>query len=394
MSNRKKLLFIPADVIRNEVSRSFYFARYLSEHYDLYFLSRLDPQSAYFEQKKRSKLFTLTCFVKSIFTNTSYSKHDKWNFTVVKVPFMSHMVIHRLLGMVPALKLSRRFNQHYLKKVAKKTGAEIVFHADGFDMYPALEKSISVSDIQDDFDKGNFRDSDYNRLYVKNQLQKADKNFVVSRRAAQGLSKTYSCDFVYMPNGVEINAMRKIEERKLTELRSKLNLNGKFVVSYIGADAWYDHALIKKVFSLAYEKDPSIHFLIVGNLPVIESPNASFAGPVSKDDSYYYYWLSDAGILLKDSKGSNFLYNSIPLKIIQYGVINKWFVSPPIAWLEEENFSNVSLLNDFTAEKIVDKLIELKSKKEPEFDNSWLQYDWEQITVKVRQEIESSTVTA
>lgn len=386
---KKKVLFIPADVIKNEVSRSFYFARYLSDHYDLYFLTRLDPQNAYFEKKKRSKFFTLSCFIKSVFTRTTYSRHDKWGFSVVRVPFMSHMVIHRILGMVNALKVCRKFNGYYLKKVASATGADIIFHADGFDMYPALNNYVSFSDFQDDFDKGNFRDNDYNRMYVKEQLQKANKNFVVSQNAAQGLSKVYDCDFVYIPNGVEIKAMQKIDRQKLERMKDELRLKGKFVVTYIGADAWYEQKLIREVFDLALKKDPSIHFLIVGNLPVIPSPNASFTGPVSKDDSYYYYWLSDAGILFKDSKGSKFLYNSIPLKIIQYGVTNKWFVSPPIAWLEDGKFTNIELLPEFTPQNIVNTLLEMKKKLQPTFDETWNSYDWQEITGKIHQEIES-----
>ncbi|WP_127128446.1 hypothetical protein [Pseudoflavitalea rhizosphaerae] len=389
MSPKKKLLFIPADVISNEVSRSFFFAKYLSEQYDLYFLSRFDPQNAYFEKKKRSKLFTLTCFFKSVFTSTQYDKHQKWGYTVVKIPFMSHMVIHRFIGMVRALKMSRSFNRRSLEKIVSKVKPDVIFHADGFDYYPALPHQFTVSDMQDDFDKGNFRDNQYNTEYVRSQLAASKLNFVVSKKAAANLGEVYAQPFVYQPNGVETDIMLDKNETAIAGIRKKYGLEGKFIVSYIGADAWYDKELIRKVSELAKKADPDIHFLIVGNLPPIEADNITMTGPVSKDDSYHYYWVSDAGILFKDSNGSNFLYNSIPLKIIQYGIVNKWFLSPPIAWLEQENFGNVTILKDFSAENIVEKILAAKKNGQPAFDQQWNNYSWNRIVNDIHHRIAS-----
>lgn len=390
MPAKKKLLFIPADVIRNEVSRSFYIARFLSEEYDLYFLSRLDPQNAYFENKKKSKLFTLKCFLKSIFCKTQYYKHAAWKYNIVRVPFMSHMVIHRFIGMVNALKLSRWFNGIFLKRIASKVKPDIIFHADGFDLYPALEGYLYMSDIQDDFDKGNFRDNSYNRAYTRKHLASSFANFVVSNVAAKNLEQLYGVPFTYLPNGVELEAMKSVRQSDVVKWRDNLHLNGKYVVSYIGADAWYEKALIESLFEAAWHADKSIIFLIVGNLPKYSFPNVVYAGPVSKEDSYFYYWLSDCGILLKDSKGSNFLYNSIPLKIIQYGAINKWFISPPIAWLEEERFKNVCILREFSAGNIVNKIIELKHTAVSEDEGRWLEYDWKGLVDKIVIKLEAN----
>lgn len=390
MDKKKKLLFVPADVIRNEVSRSFYFARFLAEHYDLYFISRLDPQNAYFENKKVSKLYTLQCFMMNLLSSVRITKHPKWNYQVIKAPFLSHMVTHRILGLVTALKMSRSFNKMILERVVKRIEPDVIFYADGFDLYPALPGRLNISDMQDDFDKGNFRDNHYNTQYVKEQLQHTICNFVVSRKAAENLSVFYGASFTYMPNGVELDVMQKKNQAAIDSILKKHKLQNKFIVTYIGADAWYDVKLIREVFDLTKMADPDIHFLIVGNLPVLEADNATFAGPVSKDESYHYYWLSDAGILLKDSNGSNFLYNSIPLKIIQYGIANKWFVSPPIHWMEEENFGNVHMIKDYTARNITDKLVALKKAHQPEFDQAWLGYDWKELSGKIHAQINSS----
>ncbi|MBX3242559.1 MAG: glycosyltransferase family 4 protein [Chitinophagaceae bacterium] len=387
---KKRLLFIPADVIRNEVSRSFYFTKGLADHFDVYFLSRFDPQSAFFENKKRSKLYTLQCFVRSIFSRFNIEKHQKWDYQVVTVPFMSHMVIYRFIGMVGALKLSRRFNKAVLRYINRKLRPDIIFYSEGFDLYPRLQNVVCVSDIQDDFDQDNFRNNSYNIAYLRRQLAGSQINFVVSRAAASKLGEIYNCKFVFIPNGAEVTAMRAVEESVVAKMIDEMGLKGKFLISYIGADAWYDMGLCREVFRQLWERDPSIHFLMVGNLPFIQSENVTYTGPVSKESSYFYYRMSDMGILLKDSKGSNFLYNSIPLKIIQYGVVGRWFVSPPIAWLEENRFKNVFLVDDFTPENLVDKILEIKANSSNRcFDDRWNEYDWQQINDRVLEVLSS-----
>lgn len=393
ISKKKRLLFIPADVIRNEVSRSFYFAKGLSEHFDVYFLSRFDPQSAFFENRKRSKLYTLQCFLKSVFSRFSVKKHQKWSYQVVTAPFMSHMVLHRFIGMVAALKFSRRFNKTVLKYINRKLKPDIIFYSEGFDLYPRLQHVLCASDIQDDFDQGNFRSNSYNIAYLQRQLAGSQVNFVVSEAAARKLGEMYNCKFVFIPNGAEVEAMRAVEESLITKMVDEMGLRGKFLISYIGADAWYDKDLCREVFRQLWERDPSIHFLMVGNLSHIQSENVTYTGPVSKESSYFYYRMSDMGILLKDSQGSNFLYNSIPLKIVQYGVVGRWFVSPPIAWLEENRFENVILLEDFSPGKIVEKILEIKANGSNRcFDDRWNEYDWRQINHRILKVLSSIDV--
>ena len=170
----------------------------------------------------------------------------------------------------------------------------------------------------------------------------------------------------------------------------EMGLKGKFLISYIGADAWYDKNLCREVFRRLWERDSSIHFLMVGNLPLIQAENVTYTGPVSKESSYFYYRMSDMGILLKDSRGSNFLYNSIPLKIVQYGVVGRWFVSPPIAWLEENRFENVILLEDFSPENIVEKILEIKARGSNRcFDDRWNEYDWQRINDRMLEVLSS-----
>lgn len=386
---KKKILFVPADVIKSEVSRSFYFARFFAEQNELFFLSRLDPQNAYFEKQKISKFYTFKCFLFSLVTSTRFSKHPKWAYTIIEVPFMSHMVIHRLLGMVKALKLARWFNKFQLQKIAKKIKPDFIFYAEGFDLYPCLDGYQCFSDIQDDFDPGNFRDNSYNLHYTSMNILRSKMNFVVSKQAARNLGSMYGSDFIYIPNGVESKVMLGVDQSLVDSLKIQLGLEGKFIISYIGADAWYNKNFLIKLAKLANELDRSLHFVIVGNLSPFPSKNVTFIGPVDKEKSILYYWLSNIGVLLKDSKGSNFLRNSVPLKIVQYGIISKQFISPPIVWLEEERFKNVTIINDYTPEVVLSHIIQIKDKSENGYDSKWEEYDWQVIVSSVMKHIEA-----
>lgn len=385
--SKKRILFIPADVIKSEVSRSFYFARFFAEENELFFLSRLDPQNAYFEKRKVSKFYTLKCFLYSLITSTRFLRHPKWGYEVIEVPFMSHMVIHRFLGMVKALKLARWFNKIQLERIAKKVKPDFIFYAEGFDLYPCIDGYDCVSDIQDDFDPGNFRDNTYNLEYTSRNILKSKINFVVSRQAAKKFTSLYGGSFEYIPNGVESKVMLGADKSLVKSLRSQLGLDEKFIITYIGADAWYNKDFTVQLAKLSKELDSSLHFLIVGNLSPFKAENVTFVGPVDKEKSILYYWLSDIGILLKDSKGSNFLRNSVPLKIVQYGIIGKQFLSPPIVWLEEEGFNNVRVVKDFFPENIVSNIIALKKDNYNSFDPKWKEYDWNTIVKTVMKKI-------
>ncbi len=385
LMKKKTLLFLPADAILNEISRSFYIAKGLSEEYNLYFLSWYDPQNRDFSLIRNKKLYTLKTFIKSIFTKINIYKHPKYNYHIVKAPKMSIMIIYRFLGVVNALKLSRFFNGFVLKKIIKKISPQILFYADGFDFFPIVDDTkIIIADIQDDFSTGNFRDNKYQQKYGSVCFNKSKKNYIVTEAAADKLSKHYNASFEFLPNGADFKGLKSINKTHNIKLKNSLKLTNKIIVSYIGGRAWVDIDFATELFRLSLEKIPNVHFIIIGNLDIINSPNVSYLGSQTNEETYKYYNLSDIGILLKNSKNSPFLENSMPLKIIQYSALNKTVITPKIRWIQKYKFLNIQLIEDYSPENVVNKLKEIVLKKQYEItEEKWNTYDWQQITKKI-----------
>jgi len=124
----------------------------------------------------------------------------------------------------------------------------------------------------------------------------------------------------------------------------------------------------------------------------INLPNVINVGMVSANNSYIYYRLTDLGLLLKDSKNSNFLYNSVPLKNIQYATAEKPVISFPIQWLENEKFNNTRIIKNTDPEKWLIEIQDIRSNfKWSEKDTiQWKKYDWEIICNDMFKEIEKN----
>ena len=66
MDKKLKVLFIPADGIEVDFSRSYFFAKGLSKHSDLYYVTWKDFRSVQWLGGELSKLNTLRCFQEAI----------------------------------------------------------------------------------------------------------------------------------------------------------------------------------------------------------------------------------------------------------------------------------------------------------------------------------------
>lgn len=402
--NREKILLIPAINIKNGVSRSFYFAKELSQYFDVYVTEWEDPQSVEFDNSLRgSKIHTLKCFFKSIFSKTTISKHPKYNYTVVKAPKLTLLVIHRMVGFVMALKIIRYFNSKVLDNLIKRIKPTVLFYADGCDFYPVKQNGfIVITDIQDDFSEGNFRDNHYQRKYGELNLNLAHKNYIVSKSAKTKLSEFYNTEFEYIPNGADYESMRAITIDDTNQLRKSLNLDGKLIVSFIGGGLWLDTPFSEKLFKQALIECPDVHFILIGNHGQInDSENVTNLGRMSNAETYKYYNLSDVGMFLKDSKGSPFLENSVPLKIIQYSAVNKYMITPLINWVDEEKFKNILLLKEFSCNAIIEQFKKIiKNGTIPPLEEKWNSYNWKEIVKHIaefinakRKEIDNNSIT-
>jgi len=129
-------------------------------------------------------------------------------------------------------------------------------------------------------------------------------------------------------NGANVELFKPRE--KDTELLKELNLEGKFIVGYIGTHGMA-HSLDFIVNSLAKIKDESIHFLFIGDGAMkqtivelakkLQLKNVTFLNPISKEEVPKY--LSVCDISLAPLKKEDNFKTVIPSKIFEASAMLK-----------------------------------------------------------------------
>ena len=125
-TKKQKILFIPADNIKANISRSYYFAKGLANYSDVYFITWNDYRSVEWLGGKKSKLNTISCFLSSLFTGFKLYKNKDEGFQRVKSSVFIDAIIGRLVGKVNAKKIMRKHNSKSLKKIINKIKIKII----------------------------------------------------------------------------------------------------------------------------------------------------------------------------------------------------------------------------------------------------------------------------
>ena len=392
--DRKKILFLPADSVPLGVSRSYWLAKFLAVHHEVYLLQWSDPRTWIWSTEGRRHGSTFRAFTGSLLQPFQCQRLDGENgLRVVRTPVMLDAGICRLLGRLPARRLARRFNRRSLARLIRRVKPDVLFYADGFYYFPALQANgVRIfADVQDDFE-----DTEEDLLkgevaYSSACFQRCDKAFAVSPAACERLSKLYSgVPFEWLPNGAEFQSYREVPLAVVAETKARLGLDRSFVISFIGGDVWFDQNFLKSLAGQLAQTIPHAKLLLVGKLPVVSAPNIVSAGFVVPQDIVKYFLLSDLGVHLKDAADSNFLYNSIPLKIIQYAAARKPFLSPRIGWLEKEQFPNVRML-PMRVDAWVEAIHEAQHFQwTSACDRAWENYDWANVGAALARKLAGS----
>jgi glycosyltransferase involved in cell wall biosynthesis len=143
-----------------------------------------------------------------------------------------------------------------------------------------------------------------------------------------------------VPNGVDpIRFSPKIEA---FELRREYNLNGKFVIGFIGTfGPWHGVTVLAQCIKKVIKDIPNAHFLFVGDgslrmevEEIVSSNNlqdyTTFTGLIKYDEIPYYNSLCDVltSPNVENSDGTEF-FNS-PIKLFEYMAMQKAIIVSPI----------------------------------------------------------------
>jgi hypothetical protein len=378
-----KILYIPADNITANFSRSYHIAKSLSAHCDLYRIIWRDNRSAFWTGNKTSMLNGLECFIQSFFQKKRIVKSPDFGYEVYSSIFISAF-IGRVIGKYRALNWMRKHNKSTLKKLCEEIKPDVIFHADGYYFFPALNSNIpEFSDLQDDINWSNIPNKNLNELrnYYTQQFNSSKLNFIVSESAKNSINKFIKSEFTPISNGAEFNIISNISAIEKDRFKKKYNISSnKKIDSYIGGEHKFDIKFSEKLIKKAAIEIPELIFVLAGNLPTFKSQNVVFTNIISNTEANVLYSISDIGLTLKNTKNNDFIYNSVPLKFIQYAAAKKYIVTFPIKWSVDHNFNNIThIANENIDEWIVAIKNNLTHSWNDELSTIWSKYDWATI---------------
>lgn len=379
-----KILYIPAENVEAQVARSYFFAKAFSKHHEVYKVHWYDSRNRFWKGLEPSSFFTFICFIKSLFRSTKIFKSNDFGYQVNTSLFLNAFA-GRIIGNYRALNWMRKYNKKQLAKIAKILQPDIIFHADAFYFCPAINIGIpEFSDLQDDL---NWKNIPQNCLkkeykYYQKQFDLSKINFIVSENAAKSMNRFINITFQPIENGADFKTLRHYNAEDIIKIKKQYNIPlDKKIVSYIGGRHKFDEQFAFKLFKEAKEKLKDVVFILIGNLPLINLENVVNIGFLTVEEANKMYALSDIGITLKNSIGNDFLYNSVPLKFIQYGAVRKPIVTFPIHWSEVKNFENIFHIYSENTEEWITTIEHVlnKFKWTEQLENKWNKYDWQNI---------------
>lgn len=385
---RLKILFLPADNIEPAISRCAYMARGLAQLADVYYVAWPDPRSAYLRGEQPGKSHTLACAARSLAQRFHVKRPTSTEPCYrVSASILLDAILYRVLGRELAAKVKYAYNGRTLKALIRELKPDVVFSADGYYFFPALEGDhVNVCDVQDDIEWWVLKGK--NREYVlsnfRSNLAKSARAYIVSEAAQNSFNRNLPAPYPFVPvsNGADFDEIRGVSEREVRDLRAKHGIEGKYVVSYIGTNPKFDPEFAGGLFAAANERLPDVHFVVVGAIQPLDGyPNVTWTGSVAPQVAAAYYNLSDAGTILRDSRSDPFLHGSVPLKIIQYSAARKPVVGFLPEWASSNQFANLFEMRTADTQEWCERIAFVRDQFQwtANMEESWAPYSWQAI---------------
>lgn len=214
--------------------------------------------------------------------------------------------------------------------------------------------------------------------WEKKILESSDYVYIVSSVCRDMLCKQYGLSkdkFFVIPNGYmgELYTESNLEKEAIRdEFRTKENLDGKFVVTFVGSlKVWHGIKTFCETAALL-EKDNSIRFLVLGDGDMHDMiadytekhSNMIFKGKVNLDMMKNLLYSSDLGIMPYEKK-ENFYYS--PLKMFDMIGAGLPYIGTPIGQIKEfclENLNEDFLCEASSNEGFRSSIVKLKNNGE------------------------------
>lgn len=399
MTTKKNLLFISPDALPSGISRAYWLANGLSRFFNVYYVQWEDSRkyrwlSASSEKPISNSKICVSAysFFKSCFTKTRFVKQTVFgakNLFYTYIPIMQKSALSHFVGEVKARQLARKFNELSLRKLLKKVEFSYIFHGENLMLAPHLSDSIpSFYDVQDDFDEtaDSIELLSYEKEYQKKNAAKCKKRFAINDSTADHLASFTGCSFEVLPNGADFSVFNHDNHLLAQKMKLELGLAAKKVVVFIGSASHFDQEFTTKLANLAIEKNPDVHFLLIGNLPRVEKQNVTNLGLVSPTEIHLYYMLADIGFM-PQAIDDPYVKNCHPLKVVQFSAAQKPMITPLLSSYQSGDFANV-FPTDYEPEywsKRIEDLADFEWNES--LTDKWSEFSWAKIVARLAAKI-------
>lgn len=304
--------------------------------------------------------------------------------TLVEAPVLQPILLQRIMGAENALARCTRKNRHILWTVLRNWKITHLLLANVFFGVERLPGIRMFFDVVDWFPE---ELTDIAQVEKARERQKliaanADAMFTVSEPLCEKLQRDCGIQSIPLPNGADICRLRGADPESVRVLRTKLGIEDKFVIGYIGNHGDYTGVdLAVNAFLAAKQSMPDAALLIVGPaepwralLAAHRRSGVIATGGVPPDQIATFFNAINLGVLAQGvSAGTEFAFQ---IKVVEYTASRKCVVSTPLATWKRLAWPNV-ILAEPTVERWAKAFVSARAIKwQPEWDRLAESYDW------------------
>jgi len=380
---KPRLLVVPHLYAENVSVREIEFARRLTDFFDVFCLKwddalHVDAASALGRRARQVGVAVAS----AVAPRRLECAAD--GVTYVNVPVLQPILMRRIVGDDRAQAVAERRNHRVLQNVLRECAITHVLLASEAFGIPKQRDLKLFFDLVDWFPEESSTPAQLAAIRARLQeiARRSQAVFAVSEPLAEKLAAECGITAVPVPNGADLARLRSVTPSQIAAVRQRWNLDGKFVLGYIGNHGPYTGVdFVVSVFRELRQRMPDAVLFLVGPaehwrslLDSVRTDGIISTGPIPPTEVAAYFNAIDLGILAQEkTAGTTFAFQ---IKNVEYSACRKFVVSTPLLTWQRLAWPNV-LLADL---RVPDWLAAIErahtSRWQPTWDSYVAPYDW------------------